>query len=198
MNKTLCFHTHTTGIDFNHDGSGSDQAISVALSVFDIESCTSLDALYILIKPNDNIAWVPELEAIHGLSLDELNEKGNSLYDACNDIATFILKHFDLHKEIPIFGYNVNNFHLKALKNLFYRYQYTDEPIADFLNEFKFSERSIDLYAISSLIDKFTVKQSVEALISKMSKPCSSLQHINYYQKMYKFFKFIMKKEIQS
>lgn len=182
MNKftnVLAIHCHTTGMNFNGPKTEGHQPLTVSLSVFDLDQLTVVDSITVNVAYDPSIVeWNESLEAIHGLSRDTALAGDN--YNLCAaELGGFIATHFGTNKKIPLFGFNVNNFHLPFLEQILH-----SEELY-----FKFDERSIDLFPMATLMGKFSVYDAIESLIGKVDGPISSPQFIKHYIKMYKMLR---------
>jgi DNA polymerase III epsilon subunit-like protein len=183
----LAVHCHTTGMNFNGVKTEGHQALSVALAVLDLDSLAIVDNITIFIKPDPSIKWNADLQKIHGIDL-EMAESGVTTEEAAAILGTFIAKHFNIDKKVPVFGYNVNNFHLPFLEKVLH-----SEELY-----FKFDERAVDLFPISTLLGTFGVYDTIERLFGKKNGPIGSEEFIKYYTKIYKMARFLVQNSIGS
>lgn len=182
----LAVHCHTTGMNFN-GGKKTDghQALTVSLAVLDLNGLKLTHAINVPIALDRSIKWNTDLEKIHGIT-EERALQGVSFSDAAATLGTFIATHFNIEHKIPLFGYNVNNFHLPFLESVLH-----SEELY-----FKFDERAVDLFPVSTLLGTFGVYDTIERLFGKKNGPISSEEFLTYYTKIYKTARFLVQTSI--
>jgi hypothetical protein len=191
MNKfsnVLAIHCHTTGMNFNGPKTLGHQPLTISLAVFDLDNLKIVDSINVAIEYNpDAVTWDASLEKIHGITLSQALT-GDSFMDAAAKLGTFIAQHFGFDNKITTFGYNVNTFHLLFLEQIL-----QSEELY-----FKFDDRSIDLFPLATLINKFTAIDTIKALFGEQQGPISSPEYIGYYIKIYKFLRLMVNKSLGS
>jgi hypothetical protein len=187
FNKVLAIHCHTTGMDYGSDVTLNNQALTVALGVVDMESMKMTDTKAVKIKfDGSKYVWNSKLESIHGISKQEAVEDGETLSDAASILGEFLYEHFGIKDAIPLLGYNPTSFHLPFLNKIL-----LSEDLA-----FKFDNRSIDLFSLMAILQKYTVKEMFEVFEVDQSIPLSSLTIIKTYLKIFNTIKHIIKEVI--
>lgn len=113
----LFVDVETTGIaygsldpSYNPTTGDTYQAVSVGLVVTDAATLSIVDELYVEIKWNGESKWSREAEAVHGLSLQYLEEHGVDEEEAVVQIASLILKYWGPESPVCLGGHNVATF----------------------------------------------------------------------------------------
>ena len=186
FNKALVLHCHTTGMDFGHNVTLNNQALTVALGVVDMETLKMIDTISIKVKfDNTKYVWNHKLESIHGISKEDAID-GETLSDAATILGEFIYNNFGIKDSIPLMGYNPTSFHLPFLNKIL---------LSEELN-FKFDNRSIDLFPLMAILGKYTVKELFDVFDVDQTVPLTSLATIKIYLKIFKTLKNIIKEVI--
>jgi hypothetical protein len=186
FNNVLAIHCHTTGMNFNGPKTLGHQPLTISLAVFDLDNLKIIDSINVAVEYNpDVVKWDESLEKIHGITKAQALT-GDSTTDAAAKLGGFIAEHFGINNKITTFGYNVNTFHLLFLEQVL-----QSEGLY-----FKFDERSVDLFPLATLIDKFTVYDTIKALFGEQKGPISSPEFIAYYIKTYKFLRLMVNKSL--
>jgi hypothetical protein len=189
LNKHLSIHCHTSGMTFNGtDITENHQPLTISLAVLeDLDSLKIIDFLDVKIALQEHMIHDVSLERIHGIG-EEAARSGLSFADAAEVIGTFLITHFGIDESIMLFGYNVATFHLPFMQKILH-----SEGL-----EFKFDSRSIDLYSVCSLINRFTMYDAVKFLLGEQQPPFTSNQFIKNYIKIYKMLKFLLLEQINN
>ena len=183
FNKVLALHCHTTGINYEGDVTLNNQALSVGLGVIDMDTLTMVDSKLVKVKFDPSAyVWNAKLESIHGISKESAIEDGESLSDAALIIGEFLYQHFGIKDSIPLFGYNTLSFHVPFLNKILQ---------SEELN-FQFDNRTIDLFPLMAIANKYTIKEIFDVFEVDQSTPLSSLEIINTYRKIFKTLKTIL------
>lgn len=189
MNKfknVLAIHCHTTGMNFKGVKTDGHQPLTIALAVLDLDNLKIIDSINVNVAYDEELVkWNEVLENIHGLTKDQALS-GDSYSDCAAQLGNFIATHFGIDNKIPLFGYNINSFHLPFLEKILHMEELY----------FKFDERIIDLFPISTLIGKFSVYDTITALLGDQNGPISSQKFIVLYTKIYKMLRFLVEKSI--
>lgn len=116
IEKILVIDCETSGMAFNEDDPSFDrktnktyQAVSWGLIVASAKTLKPIEELYIEVKWDGQSAWDKRAEAVHGLSLDYLEEHGVSSEDAAVQIGSLVLNHW-ADTPIHLCGHNVMTF----------------------------------------------------------------------------------------
>ena len=89
----LCVDWETSGATFGGDSTIDYQGLSFGAVVFDLKTFEPVDTLYREIKYDPTkYKWTAEAQAIHGMSIEYLEENGVSQEDAAADFLEFILE----------------------------------------------------------------------------------------------------------
>jgi hypothetical protein len=187
FNKLLAIHCHTTGLSFEGDDiTLNNQALTVALGVVNLETLKFEATTTVKVKYDPSkYVWNSKVEAIHGISKEEALT-GESLTDAAGIIGEFIYEHFGVQNDVPLFGYNVESFHLPFLNKILH-----SEDL-----HFKFDYRVVDLFTINAVFGKFSIREMFEFFGIDQSEPLSSLSIIKQYLKIFKTFKALVNESI--
>jgi hypothetical protein len=186
FNNVLAVHCHTTGMNFKGPKTLGHQPLTVSLAVFDLDNLKIVDSINVAIEYDPNVVkWDESLEKIHGITKAQALT-GESTSNAAALLGGFIAEHFGTDNKITPFGFNVNNFHLPFLEQVLH-----SEDLY-----FKFDERCIDLFPLATLIDKFTVYDTIKTLFGEQKGPISSPEFIAFYIKIYKFLRLMVNKSI--
>lgn len=125
MERILVVDSETSGMAFNSDDPSIDsvtgetyQSVSWGLIVADASTFQPIERLYVEIKWNGESVWDPRAQAVHGLTLDYLEENGMSEEDAVVAIASLILKYWGPDASVSLGGHNVGTFDLPFLRRL--------------------------------------------------------------------------------
>ena len=103
----LCIDWETSGADFGKDSSLTYQGIAFAAGVFDTDTFQIVEELYLMIKfDKSRWKWTKEAEEIHGISIQQLNEKGIPAEDAAIKLAELILKYWGPDSKVLFLGHN--------------------------------------------------------------------------------------------
>jgi hypothetical protein len=164
------------------------QPLTISLAVFDLDNLKIVDSINVAIEYNpDVVKWDESLEKIHGITKSQALT-GDSFTNAAAKLGGFIAEHFGIENKITTFGYNVNTFHLLFLEQILH-----SEDLY-----FKFDDRSVDLFPLATLIDKFTAIDTIKALFGEQKGPISSPEYIGYYIRIYKFLRMMVNKSLGS
>ena len=125
MERILIVDSETSGMAFNSDDPSIDsvtgktyQSVSWGLIVADASTFQPIERLYVEIKWNGESVWDTRAQAVHGLTLDYLEENGMSEEDAVVAIASLILKYWGPDVSVSLGGHNVGTFDLPFLRRL--------------------------------------------------------------------------------
>lgn len=125
IEKILIVDSETTGMAYGCDDPSYNpttgetyQAVSWGMIVADAFTLKPIERLYVEIKWNGESVWDPRAQAVHGLSLDYLEENGMSEEDAVVEIASLILKYWGPDSPVHLGGHNVATFDLPFLRRL--------------------------------------------------------------------------------
>jgi hypothetical protein len=183
FDKVLILHCHTSGISYSDDITAGCQALTVALGVVDMSTMKLTHTVDVKVRFDvDSYKWDKKLESIHGISGDDADDT-ESLKDSAAILGEFLYNHFGIDNAIPVMGYNPLSFHVPFLNKILH-----SEELY-----FKFDNRVIDLFTIMMLLDKTTVKDTLDFFDVDQSSPLSSLENIKTYLKIFKTIKTIVK-----
>jgi DNA polymerase III epsilon subunit-like protein len=117
IEKFLVIDAETSGMCFGTDDPSYDpvtkdtyQAVSWGLIVASANTLKPIEELYVEVQWDGKSKWDKRAEAVHGLSLDYLENHGQSSEDAACSIAELILKHWGPDSPIHLAGHNVMTF----------------------------------------------------------------------------------------
>jgi oligoribonuclease (3'-5' exoribonuclease) len=114
----LCFDWETSGSDWNKDSSIDYQGISLGMAVFDTRTFDIVAEHYLEIKFDaTKYKWSKEAEAIHGLTIEHLEQNGLTQEEAACEVVEFLLKYFGPNPNIMICGHNIP-YDVKFMKQL--------------------------------------------------------------------------------
>lgn len=145
--KVLAIDVETSGMFYDNQSddpshnaaTGEDyQIVSIGLIVADVATFKPVEKLYLEIKWDGESLWSKKAEAVHGLSVDYLEENGIDQEEAVVEIANLIIKYWGPDVPLCLLGHNVATFDLKFLKRLFKKYGL----------EVRFGNRYIDTMSI--------------------------------------------------
>lgn len=145
--KVLAIDVETSGMFYDNQSddpshnaaTGEDyQIVSIGLIVADVATFKPVEKLYLEIKWDGESLWSKKAEAVHGLSVDYLEENGVDQEEAVVEIANLIIKYWGPDVPLCLLGHNVATFDLKFLKRLFKKYGL----------EVRFGNRYIDTMSI--------------------------------------------------
>lgn len=125
IEKLLVIDSETSGMALGSDDPSFDpstgetyQSIAWGLIVADAFTLEPVEKLYVEIKWNGESVWSAKAQAIHGLSLEHLEEHGVSEEEAVIAIASLILKYWGPDSPVHLGGHNVATFDLPFLRRL--------------------------------------------------------------------------------
>jgi hypothetical protein len=110
---------------FGKDVAENYQSVSWGFVIADAENLKPIDELYVEIKWDGVSKWNDKAEKIHGLSKEYLEENGVSNEEAVEQIANFILKHWNpeadtsSERNVRCLGQNVATFDIWFLIKMF-------------------------------------------------------------------------------
>ncbi len=143
--KFLAMDCETSGLFYNADDPSIDpktgdeyQSVAWGLIVASAQTFEPIEELYIEIKWNGDALWDMEAQAVHGLSLEYLEENAFAEEDAVAEIANLIVRHFGTDNAIKTLGHNVTSFDLWFMKRLMRRHEI----------ELRFGARHVDTSTI--------------------------------------------------
>lgn len=148
--KVLAIDVETSGMFYDNQSddpshnaaTGEDyQIVSIGLIVADVATFKPIEKLYLEIKWDGESLWSKKAEAVHGLSVDYLEENGIDQEEAVVEIANLIIKYWGPDVPLCLLGHNVATFDLKFLKRLFKKYGL----------EVRFGNRYIDTFSASQV-----------------------------------------------
>jgi DNA polymerase III epsilon subunit-like protein len=118
------------------------QMISCGLIVVNAQTLKTIEELYVEIKWDGSSVWDMGAQAVHGLTLQYLEEHGMTTTEAVMEIAGLILKYWGPTSPVVLVGHNVATFDTWFLKRLL-----RSEKI-----EVKFSNRMIDTNTVGFVV----------------------------------------------
>lgn len=125
IEKILIADSETTGMAYGSDDPSRDpvtgktyQAVAWGFIVADAATLEPIEKLYVEIKWNGESEWDPRAQAVHGLSLEYLEQNGLTEEDAVVAIASLILKYWGPESPVHLGGHNVATFDLPFLRRL--------------------------------------------------------------------------------
>lgn len=125
IEKALFIDCETSGLAYNNDDPSFDpitnktyQAVSFALAVVNAQTLDIIEELYVEIKWDGVSVWDKRAQAVHGLSLEHLEENGLDEEDAVVAIASLILKYWGPESPVCLGGHNVATFDKYFLQRL--------------------------------------------------------------------------------
>lgn len=142
----LAVDVETSGMAFGVDDPSHNpatgetfQIVSIGLVVADVKTFTPIEELYLELKWDGKSTWSPQAQAVHGLTLEHLEEHGVTEEEAVEEIGNFIVKYWGLDSVICLLGHNVATFDKLFLQRLLR---------SQGLN-FKFGNRVVDTNSIA-------------------------------------------------
>lgn len=127
--KLLAMDCETSGLAINTDDPSYDpesgkeyQSVSWGLIIASAHTLKPIEELYVEIKWNGDSQWDMRAQAVHGLTLDYLEDHALDEEDAVAEMANLIVKHFGTDSAIKVLGHNVVSFDLWFMKRLMRRH----------------------------------------------------------------------------
>lgn len=114
------------------------QTVSIGLIVVNAQTLKSIEELYVEIKWDGVSKWSAGAQAVHGLTLEYLEEHGATTEEAALQVANLILDHWGPTSPVVLCGHNVMSFDVWFIKRL----------LRSVGIEVIFSNRSIDSFAV--------------------------------------------------
>lgn len=103
----ICVDWETSGSSWDGNSAEKYQGVSFGLVVFKVEDFTPVKTLYREIKYDPSkYLWTKEAEAVHGLSIEHLEQHGITQEEAAIDFVSLLLEYFDPQKGILFLGHN--------------------------------------------------------------------------------------------
>lgn len=125
IEKALFIDCETSGLAYGSDDPSYDpvanktyQAVSFGLAVVNALTLDVIEELYVEIKWDGVSVWDKRAQAVHGLSLEYLEENGLDEEDAVVAIASLILKYWGPESPVCLGGHNVATFDKYFLQRL--------------------------------------------------------------------------------
>lgn len=125
----LVMDCETSGLCVNGDDPSYDphtqqeyQSVSWGLIVADAKTLKPIEEKYVEIKWNGDAQWDKRAQAVHGLSLEYLEENALDEEDAVAEIANLIIKYWGPSNPIKTCGHNVTTFDIWFMKRLLRRH----------------------------------------------------------------------------
>lgn len=118
------------------------QTVAMGLVVVNAQTLKTIEELYVEIKWDGVSKWSMGAQAVHGLTLEYLEEHGMSSTDAVIEIASLIERHWGPTSPVVLAGHNVVSFDMWFIKRLL-----RSEGI-----EVIFSNRTIDTNALGFVV----------------------------------------------
>lgn len=142
IDKVACVSIETSGFN-KHSENKADgyQILSFAIIIADATTFESIDSVYGEVKWDRNCIWTPDLESVHGFTVDYLDANGMSVEDSAAVIADILLRHFG-SKPVVLLGHNVSTFAYWFIKDLLNKYD-------------------IDLFISIRMLDAFTLGKAL-------------------------------------
>lgn len=103
----LCIDWETSGATWGGDSSKDYQGVAIGVVVFNTKTFEPIEKLYCEIKFDaTRFKWQDEAEKIHGLSREYLEENGITREEAAVEVASLVMKYFDVTSPIMFLGHN--------------------------------------------------------------------------------------------
>jgi DNA polymerase III epsilon subunit-like protein len=125
MNYMLVVDAETSGLAFNSDDPSHDivtgktyQSVSWGMLVVDVTTLKVIESLYVEIKWDGTSTWDKKAQAVHGLTIQHLEEHGVTPEEAVVQIASLVLKYWGPENPVCLAGHNVGAFDMWFLKRL--------------------------------------------------------------------------------
>lgn len=145
IDLALFIDCETSGLFYNQDDpsynahTGEEyQSVSWGLVVANTQTLDKIEELYIEIKWDGVSLWSKEAQAVHGLTLEYLEEHGLTDEDAAVAIAELLLKYWGPDSPVCLGGHNVATFDKFFLRRLLRKHGL----------EVRFGSKTIDTNAI--------------------------------------------------
>lgn len=123
--KILVVDSETSGMafgvddpSFNPDTGETYQSVSWGLIVANAQTLEPIEEMYVEIKWDGESKWDARAQAVHGLTLEHLEENGLDAEEAVVEIAGLILRHWGPESTVCLAGHNVVTFDMWFLKRL--------------------------------------------------------------------------------